>query len=106
MHNRTGAAQDRQKTLVKSLCQLPAIGPVRAGRLLQTFGEDFLAQMLSDNVHDFIHLMDEHGRFIFSDAQARRMERAMSHLEFGFGGAVTSPPSSSKTCCRAAFLTC
>jgi len=91
MHNRSGAAQDRQKILVKSLCQLPAIGPVKAKRLLELFGEDFLASMLSDNVHEFIHLMDEHGRFIFSDAQAKRMERAMSHLEFGFGGGSYQP---------------
>jgi len=91
MHDHTGAAQDRRKTLLKSLCQIPAIGPVKAGRLLATFGEDFLAQLLSDNLHEFIHLMDEHGRFIFSDAQARRMERAMSRLEFGLGQGSYQP---------------
>jgi len=91
MHNRAGRAQDRRQTLVKSLCQLPAIGPVRASKLLQTFGEDFLASMLSDNLHEFIHLMDENGRFIFSDTQARRMERAMSRLEFAFGSGSYQP---------------
>jgi len=91
MHNRAGLAQDRRQTLVKSLCQLPAIGPVRASKLLQTFGEDFLASMLSDNLHEFIHLMDENGRFIFSDTQARRMERAMSRLEFAFGSGSYQP---------------
>lgn len=34
------------------------IGPVRAKRLLNDSGEDFLASMLVDNVSKFINLMD------------------------------------------------
>ncbi|RMV61584.1 DEAD/DEAH box helicase, partial [Pseudomonas amygdali pv. lachrymans] len=56
-----------------------------AERLLSDFGEDFLASMLLDNVSEFINLMDAKGNFIFSDRQAKRMERAMANIEFGFG---------------------
>ncbi|MDT3268637.1 helicase, partial [Pseudomonas amygdali pv. morsprunorum] len=55
----------------------------RAERLLSDFGEDFLASMLLDNVSEFINLMDAKGNFIFSDQQAKRMERAMANIEFG-----------------------
>lgn len=41
--------------------------------------------MLIDNVSEFINLMDAKGNFIFSDRQAKRMERAMANIEFGFG---------------------
>lgn len=76
---------DRRTTILKSMCRIPTIGPVRAERLLNDFGEDFLASMLVDNVSEFVNLMDAQGNFIFSDRQAKRMERAMANLEFGFG---------------------
>lgn len=75
----------RRATILKSMCRIPTIGPVRADRLLNDFGEDFLASMLIDNVSEFINLMDAQGNFIFSDRQAKRMERAMANIEFGFG---------------------
>ncbi|MFI3049564.1 SNF2-related protein [Pseudomonas coronafaciens] len=75
----------RRNTILKSMCRIPTIGPVRAERLLSDFGEDFLASMLLDNVSEFINLMDAKGNFIFSDRQAKRMERAMANIEFGFG---------------------
>ena len=68
------------------MCRIPTIGPVRAERLLNDFGEDFLATMLVDNVSEFINLMDAKGNFVFSDRQAKRMERSMANIEFGFGG--------------------
>ncbi|MDS9414566.1 helicase, partial [Pseudomonas aeruginosa] len=68
-----------------SMCRIPTIGPVRAERLLNDFGEDFLATMLVDNVSEFINLMDAKGNFVFSDRQAKRMERSMANIEFGFG---------------------
>lgn len=74
--------RDRVK---KSMCQIPTIGPVRAESLLTTFGDDFISDMLSDNAADFVNLMDASGEFIFTDKQARRMERALANLEFGFG---------------------
>lgn len=67
------------------MCRIPTIGPVRAERLLNDFGEDFLATMLVDNVSEFINLMDAKGDFVFSDRQAKRMERSMANIEFGFG---------------------
>lgn len=76
---------DRRSTILKSMCRIPTIGPVRAERLLNDFGEDFLASMLVDNVSEFINLMDAKGNFVFSDRQAKRMERAMANIEFGFG---------------------
>lgn len=76
---------DRRTTILKSMCRIPTIGPVRAERLLSDFGEDFLASMLVDNVSEFINLMDAKGNFVFSDRQAKRMERAMANIEFGFG---------------------
>lgn len=84
---RPGKAEggDRRSTILKSMCRIPTIGPVRAERLLNDFGEDFLASMLVDNVSEFINLMDAKGNFVFSDRQAKRMERAMASIEFGFG---------------------
>ncbi|MCD2807701.1 DEAD/DEAH box helicase, partial [Pseudomonas aeruginosa] len=40
---------------------------------------------LVDNVSEFINLMDAKGNFVFSDRQAKRMERSMANIEFGFG---------------------
>lgn len=84
---RPGKAENgsRRAIILKSMCRIPTIGPVRADRLLNDFGEDFLASMLIDNVSEFINLMDARGNFIFSDRQAKRMERAMANIEFGFG---------------------
>lgn len=76
---------NRRSTILKSMCRIPTIGPVKAERLLNDFGEDFLASMLIDNVSEFINLMDADGNFIFNDRQAKRMERAMANIEFGFG---------------------
>ncbi|WP_122358707.1 DEAD/DEAH box helicase, partial [Pseudomonas ficuserectae] len=81
---KTDAASSRSVVL-KSMCRIPTIGPVRAEKLMSQFGEEFLASMLVDNVHEFINLMDSNGDFVFSDRQAKRMERAMANIEFGFG---------------------
>lgn len=90
------AGGDRRSTILKSMCRIPTIGPVRAERLLGDFGEDFLASMLGDNVSEFINLMDAKGNFIFSDRQARRMERAMANIEFGFGEGGYQPTEFTK----------
>lgn len=75
----------QRDTVIKALKRIPTIGKVSAERLVQGFGEAFLASMLSDNIHEFINLMDENGELVFSDRQAVRMERAMANIEFGFG---------------------
>lgn len=79
------APKSRREILLDSITQIPTIGTKTAGKLLDTFGEDMLGGMLEDNVHEFINLMDEKGDLYFTDRQARRMERAMAHMEFSFG---------------------
>lgn len=85
MRPKHAAPADRKGTLMKSMCQIPTIGEVRAGRLIDQFGEEFVSSLLADNTYEFINLMDSRGKFIFSDRQARRMEKALANLEFGWG---------------------
>ncbi len=68
-----------------ALKQLPTIGDKTAERLIATFGEDMLGDMLSDNIHEFTNLMDEDGNLMFNDRQAERMERALGKTEISFG---------------------
>ncbi|MEW8437662.1 MAG: SNF2-related protein [Candidatus Thiodiazotropha taylori] len=77
--------KSRRDLVLEAMCQIPTIGPKTADRLVSVFGEELLQGMLDDNVYSFINLMDEDGELVFSDKQARRMERAMANLEFGFG---------------------
>lgn len=71
--------------VAKSLLQIPTIGKKGAEKLLNKFGHSMLSGMLSDNVYEFVNLMDDEGEFYFSDSQAKRMERAMANMEFSFG---------------------
>ncbi len=75
----------RRELVQEVLCQIPTIGPKTANRLLDIFGEKMLGGMLADNVYEFINLMDEDGELVFSDKQARRMERALARIEVSFG---------------------
>jgi len=79
------AQQDFRKQLVKEMCKIPTIGAATANKLITKFGTDFIAEMLVDNVHNFINIMDEKGDLIFDDSQAVRMERALGNIEFSFG---------------------
>lgn len=79
------SASDQSSAVLKALKRIPTIGEVTAQKLMQKFGDAFLASMLGDNIHEFINLMDGDGELIFSDRQAHRMERAMANMEFGFG---------------------
>lgn len=79
------AGTARSRAVLKALVSIPTIGEKTAGRLINTFGEEMLAGMLGDNVHEFINLMDAKGNLVFSDRQAQRMERFISNLEFSFG---------------------
>lgn len=47
--------------------------------------------MLADNIYAFINLMDEKGEFVFSDRQAKRMERALATMEVCFGESGYQP---------------
>lgn len=77
--------KNRHELLANALCQIPTIGPKTAEKLIGTFGESQLAGMLDDNVHEFVNLMDADGELVFSDRQAKRMERAMATFEFSLG---------------------
>lgn len=83
--NRHGASKSRRDMVLEGLRQIPTIGDKTANRLLDRFGEDMLSGMLEDNVFEFINLMDDDGDLLFTDRQARRMERAMANTEFSFG---------------------
>lgn len=82
---RNNPTKDFREIVHDELCQIPTIGPKTAQKLLQNFGTDALSVMLSDNVFEFINLMDENGDLVFSDRQARRMERSLAKQEIGFG---------------------
>jgi SNF2 family DNA or RNA helicase len=79
------AGTARSHAVLKALVSIPTIGAKTADRLINTFGEEMLAGMLADNVHEFINLMDARGNLVFSDRQAHRMERSLANLEFSFG---------------------
>jgi superfamily II DNA or RNA helicase len=85
MRPRSLSTSDQSSAVLKALKRIPTIGEVTAQKLMRTFGDGFLASMLGDNIHEFINLMDGEGELVFSDRQARRMERAMATMEFGFG---------------------
>jgi hypothetical protein len=82
---RSLSTSDQSSAVLKALKRIPTIGEVTAQRLMQKFGDAFLASMLGDKIHEFINLMDGNGELVFSDRQAQRMERAMATMEFGFG---------------------
>jgi len=78
-------AKNRHQLLADALCQIPTIGPKTAEKLIGTFGESELVGMLDDNVYEFVNLMDADGDLVFSDRQAKRMERALATMEFSLG---------------------
>lgn len=81
----TKRRKSRGDIVKEAMCQIPTIGPKTADKLVSVFGEESIQDMLADNIYSFINLMDDEGELVFSDKQARRMERAMANLEFGFG---------------------
>ncbi|WP_246540045.1 DEAD/DEAH box helicase [sulfur-oxidizing endosymbiont of Gigantopelta aegis] len=83
---RAGNKQKSRKDIVsRAMQQIPTIGPKSAENLLNIFGENLLGSMLADNIYEFVNLMDDNGELVFSDRQARRIEKALAKLEFGFG---------------------
>jgi superfamily II DNA or RNA helicase len=79
------AAADFPTLIHQAMCQIPTIGPKTADKLLAGFGAETLSNLLSDNMFEFINLMDADGELFFSDRQAKRMECALAKQEFGFG---------------------
>jgi hypothetical protein len=82
---RPKARKSRRELVLDTVTQLPTIGPKTANRLMDLFGEDLLGDMLADNVYAFINLMDDQGNLVFSDRQARRMEKTLGSMELSFG---------------------
>lgn len=103
-----GKAPDktRQERVMDALCQIPSIGDVTAQRLIKHFGDGMLANMLEDNFHNFINLMDEDGELIFSDRQAKRMERFLGNNEVSFGQGGYQPSEFIKRYLPKGFFGC
>lgn len=85
--------QSRSKfdMIKESLKTLPTIGEKRATGLIDSFGEDMLGSMLQDNFDEFVNLQNDAGDFVFTDNQAKRIERAMANSEFSFGSGGYQP---------------
>lgn len=88
---RPGTPRDLRRRVRESLMQLPTIGEKSADRLIHRFSEEALAQMLGDNVFEFVQLMDDAGNFVFNDRQAERIERALSRFEFAMNDGAYQP---------------
>ncbi|EIO4563336.1 DEAD/DEAH box helicase [Vibrio parahaemolyticus] len=72
-------------TVSRALQTLPTIGKVTVGRLLDGFGERYLAKALTDNIYELVNLLDEDGEFVFNERQAERIERKLAKTQFAFG---------------------
>ena len=92
--------------VIDALRQIPGIGEVTASRLVRNFGESMLANMLEDNFHNFINLMDEDGELLFSDRQAKRMERFLGNNEISFGQGGYQPTEFIKRYLPKGFFGC
>lgn len=77
--------------VIKAISSLPTLGIKTAEKLVQTYGEEYLAAILENNVQAFSNLLDENGEFIFSDRQASRLDRALSKSEFSLGKSSYQP---------------
>ena len=98
--------KSHHERVLDALRQIPGIGEVTAARLLRNFGEGMLAQMLEDNFHNFINLMDEEGELLFSDRQAKRMERFLGNNEISFGQGGYQPTEFIKRYLPKGFFGC
>lgn len=84
-HKPDGRKLSQVDLVRQGLCQLPTIGPKRADALIKQFGAERLGQQLTDNVYQFVNLMGPDGEFVFSDRQAKRLERGLAKAEFEWG---------------------
>lgn len=103
-----GKTQEKSQRdrVLDALRQIPGIGDVTAARLVRNFGESMLANMLEDNFHNFINLMDEEGELLFSDRQAKRMERFLGNNEISFGQGGYQPTEFIKRYLPKGFFGC
>jgi hypothetical protein len=98
--------KSQRDRVVDALRQIPGIGDVTASRLVRNFGESMLANMLEDNFHNFINLMDEDGELLFTDRQAKRMERFLGNNEISFGQGGYQPTEFIKRYLPKGFFGC
>jgi hypothetical protein len=98
--------KSRRDQVVDALRQIPTIGQRTADRLVGTFGETMLADMLEDNFHNFINLMDDEGEFLFTDRSAQRMERFLGNHEISFGQGGYQPTEFIKRYLPKGFFGC
>ena len=83
---RSLSGSDQSSAVLKALKRIPTIGEVTAQKLMQKFGDGFLASMLGDNIHEFINLMDAAtASWCFPTVKPRAWNDAMANMEFGFG---------------------
>lgn len=85
MRPRARSDSEQSSAVFTALQRIPTIGPATARKLVQKFGDSYLATTLADNLYEFVNLMDENGNLVFSDRQAHRMERALANTEFAWG---------------------
>jgi Helicase conserved C-terminal domain/Type III restriction enzyme, res subunit len=98
--------KSRREQVVDALRQIPTIGQRTADKLVATFGETMLADMLEDNFHNFINLMDSEGEFLFTDRSAQRMERFLGNQEISFGQGGYQPTEFIKRYLPKGFFGC
>lgn len=98
--------KNQRERVLDALRQIPGIGEVTATRLVRQFGEGMLATMLEDNFHNFINLMDDDGELLFSDRQAKRMERFLGNNEISFGQGGYQPTEFVKRYLPKGFFGC
>lgn len=71
--------------VLKTMTTLPGIGPKTAAKIIRMYGEQYLAEILENNIQAFSNLMDENGEFLFDDRQAARIDRDLGKAEFSLG---------------------
>lgn len=98
--------KSQRERVLDALRQIPSIGDKTAERLVKNFGEAMLASMLEDNFHNFINLMDDDGELLFSDRQAKRMERFLGNNEISFGQGGYQPTEFIKRYLPKGFFGC
>ena len=94
---RSLSGSDQSSAVLKALKRIPTIGQVTAQKLMQKFGDGFLASMLATTSMSSSTSWTATAA-VFSDRQATRMERAMANMEFGFGEGGYQPSEFINAC--------
>jgi len=109
---RSLSGSDQSSAVLKALKRIPTIGEVTAQKLMQKFGDGFLASMLGDNIHEFINLMDGStswtatASWCFPTVRPRAWNVRWPTWSSVLARAAINPRSSSNATCRKARSTC